>query len=94
MVKKVLVGYGIDVDAVSGWINTTNGTPADVTNISRGIFGATVVTERLLKMFDHYKVRSGASSARILLFAARARFASSATISASLRRVRGLLRQC
>lgn len=58
MVKKVLVGYGIDVDAVSGWINTTNGTPADVTNISRGIFGATVGTDRLLKMFDHYKVKA------------------------------------
>ncbi|KAK5097391.1 hypothetical protein LTR70_002562 [Exophiala xenobiotica] len=56
MVEKVLVGYGIDVDAVSGWINTTNRAPADVTNISRGIFGATVGTERLLKMFDHYKV--------------------------------------
>jgi Polysaccharide deacetylase len=58
MPKKVLVGYGIDVDAVSGWLNTQNGTPADVTNISRGIFGATVGTDRLLKMLDKHKIKA------------------------------------
>lgn len=58
MVKKVLVGYGIDVDAVAGWINTTNGSAADVANISRGVFGATVGTDRLLKMLDQYKIQA------------------------------------
>jgi hypothetical protein len=58
MVKKVLVGYGIDVDAVSGWINTQNGSKADLANISRGIFGATVGTDRLLKMFDKYGIKA------------------------------------
>lgn len=58
MTKKVLVGYGIDVDAVSGWINTQTGQKADVTNISRGIFGATVGTDRLLKLFDKYNIKA------------------------------------
>ena len=58
MPKKVLVGYGIDVDAVSGWLNTTDGTPADPTNISRGIFGATVGTERLLKTLGRYGIKA------------------------------------
>lgn len=58
MTKKILVGYGIDVDAVSGWLNTTDGTPVDVTNISRGVFGATVGTDRLLKMLSKYKIKA------------------------------------
>ena len=58
MPKKVLIGYGIDVDAVSGWINTTNGTPADITNISRGVFGATVGTDRLLKLLNKYNIKA------------------------------------
>ncbi|KAJ5697398.1 glucose 1-dehydrogenase [Penicillium malachiteum] len=35
MGKRVLVGYGIDVDAVSGWINTEDGHIPDLTDISR-----------------------------------------------------------
>ena len=58
MPKKVLVGYGIDVDAVSGWLNTQNGTPANITDISRGVFGATVGTDRLLKMLDKYNIKA------------------------------------
>jgi hypothetical protein len=57
MPKKILVGYGIDVDAVANWLNTMNGTPQDVTNISRGIFGATVGVDRLLKLFDKYSIK-------------------------------------
>jgi hypothetical protein len=57
MPKKILVGYGIDVDAVANWLNTINGTPQDVTNISRGIFGATVGVDRLLKLFDKYNIK-------------------------------------
>ena len=58
MPKKVLVGYGIDVDAVSGWLNTQDGSASDPTNISRGIFGATVGTDRLLKMLDQYHIKA------------------------------------
>ncbi|KAF2095121.1 glucose 1-dehydrogenase [Rhizodiscina lignyota] len=58
MPKRVLVGYGIDVDAVSGWINTQNGSPANPTDVSRGIFGATVGIDRLLKLWDKYKIKT------------------------------------
>jgi len=34
--KRVLVGYGIDVDSVSNHINTTVGGSANLCNVSRG----------------------------------------------------------
>lgn len=54
--KRVLVGYGIDVDAVSNHINTTNNGPQNLTNVSRGIFGATRGVERLLRLWDKYSI--------------------------------------
>ncbi|KAJ9634280.1 uncharacterized protein PV06_00449 [Exophiala oligosperma] len=56
--KRVLVGYGIDVDAVSGWINTRDGSPANPTDVSRGVFGATVGIDRLLKLWDKYGIKT------------------------------------
>jgi Polysaccharide deacetylase len=56
--RQILVGYGIDVDAVRGWINTQNGASADITNISRGVFGATVGTDRLLSLLDRYNIKA------------------------------------
>ncbi|KAL4963618.1 polysaccharide deacetylase family protein [Aspergillus stella-maris] len=58
MVKRVLVGYGVDVDAVSGWLNTRDGSPANPTEVSRGIFGATVGIDRLLKLWDKHNVKT------------------------------------
>ncbi|ORY69001.1 glucose 1-dehydrogenase [Pseudomassariella vexata] len=58
MPKRVLVGYGVDVDAVSGWINTEDGTPANPTDISRGIFGATVGIDRLLTLFAKSHIKA------------------------------------
>lgn len=58
MVKHVLCGYGIDVDAVSNWLNTQNGTLVDETNVSRGVFGATVGTDRLLTLLEKYKIKA------------------------------------
>ncbi|EOD46310.1 putative polysaccharide deacetylase family protein [Neofusicoccum parvum UCRNP2] len=56
--KRVLVGYGIDVDAVANWINTGDGTPQNPTNVSRGIYGATVGVDRLLKLWDKYSIKT------------------------------------
>jgi len=56
--KRVLVGYGIDVDAVSGWINTRDGSPAGPTDVSRGVFGATVGVDRLLKLWDRFGIKT------------------------------------
>lgn len=56
--KRVLCSYGIDVDAVANWINTTDGTRQNPTNVSRGIFGATVGIDRLLKLFSKYSIKA------------------------------------
>lgn len=56
--KRVLVGYGIDVDAVANWINTCDGSKQTPTNVSRGIYGATVGIDRLLKMYDKYGIKA------------------------------------
>ena len=56
--KRVLVGYGVDVDAVANWLNTKDGSPVDQTNVSRGIFGATVGVDRLLKLFEKHKIKA------------------------------------
>jgi len=58
MTKRVLVGFGIDVDAVSGWINTKDGSAANPTDVSRGVFGATVGIDRLLKLFDKFGIKA------------------------------------
>ncbi|KAF7118490.1 hypothetical protein CNMCM5793_008016 [Aspergillus hiratsukae] len=55
--KRVLVTYGVDVDAVAGWLGSYGG--EDSTNdISRGVWAATVGTRRLLKFFDKYGIKS------------------------------------
>lgn len=57
MGKRVLITYGVDVDAVAGWLGSYGG--EDSTNdISRGVWAATVGTERLLKMFDKYGIKT------------------------------------
>ncbi|KAK8171371.1 hypothetical protein BKA80DRAFT_306120 [Phyllosticta citrichinensis] len=56
--KRVLVGYGIDVDAVAHWINTGGGSAADPTNVSRGVYGAAVGVDRLLKLFDKNGIKA------------------------------------
>lgn len=39
-------------------INTKDGTPQNGTNVSRGIFGATVGLERLLKLFNKHDIKA------------------------------------
>ena len=48
--KEILVGFGVDVDAVAGWIGSYGGedSPAD---ISRGLFSGEVGAPRLLRLF-------------------------------------------
>ncbi|KAL1796632.1 hypothetical protein ACET3X_005172 [Alternaria dauci] len=58
MPKRVLCSYGIDIDAVSDKLNTKTGAPANPTDISRGVFGATVGIDRLLKLLDKYNIKA------------------------------------
>lgn len=55
--KRVLISYGVDVDAVAGWLGSYGGedSPHD---ISRGIFAGTVGTQRLLKLFAKYDIKT------------------------------------
>ncbi len=39
-------------------INTRNGSPANPTDVSRGIFGATVGVDRLLKLWEKYNIKA------------------------------------
>lgn len=51
MTKEILVGFGVDVDAVAGWLGSYGGedSPDD---ISRGMFAGEVGSPRLLDLFD------------------------------------------
>lgn len=55
MAKEILCGFGVDVDAVAGWLGSYAGedSPDD---ISRGMFAGEVGTSRLLKMFRKYGI--------------------------------------
>jgi peptidoglycan/xylan/chitin deacetylase (PgdA/CDA1 family) len=57
MAKEILCAYGIDIDAVAGWLGSYGGedSPAD---ISRGLFAGEVGTPRLLKLFDKYDLKT------------------------------------
>ncbi|KAJ6623286.1 polysaccharide deacetylase [Mycena sp. CBHHK59/15] len=55
--KRVLCSYGVDVDAVAGWLGSYGG--ADSTSdISRGLFAGTVGTRRLLNLFSKYDIKA------------------------------------
>ncbi|KGB81514.1 MAG: polysaccharide deacetylase [Pseudomonadota bacterium] len=51
--KEILVGFGVDVDAVAGWLGSYGGedSPDD---ISRGMFAGEVGSMRLLRLFKKY----------------------------------------
>lgn len=53
--KEILVSYGVDVDAVAGWLGSYGGenSPFD---ISRGLFAGEVGVPRLLDLFDKYGI--------------------------------------
>ncbi|KAJ6481500.1 polysaccharide deacetylase [Mycena vitilis] len=55
--KRVLCSYGVDVDAVAGWLGSYGGEDS-TSDISRGIFAGTVGTRRLLKLFDKYNIKA------------------------------------
>jgi peptidoglycan-N-acetylglucosamine deacetylase len=57
MPKEILCAYGIDIDAVAGWLGSYGGedSPADV---SRGLFAGEVGTPRLLKLFDDHDLKT------------------------------------
>lgn len=55
--KEILVGFGIDVDAVAGWLGSYGGedSPDD---ISRGMFAGEVGSPRLLALFEKLGIKT------------------------------------
>jgi peptidoglycan/xylan/chitin deacetylase (PgdA/CDA1 family) len=54
--KRVLVGYGVDIDAVAGWLGSYKGEDS-TSDISRGLFAGSTGVRRLLKLFDKYNMK-------------------------------------
>ncbi|WP_226571026.1 polysaccharide deacetylase family protein [Mangrovibacter yixingensis] len=57
MAKEILCAFGVDVDAVAGWLGSYGGedSPDD---ISRGLFAGEVGVPRLLKMFKEKNLKT------------------------------------
>ena len=57
MPKEILCAFGIDVDAVAGWLGSYGGedSPDD---ISRGLFAGEVGVPRLPRLFERYDLRT------------------------------------
>ena len=57
MAKEIFVAYGIDVDAVAGWLGSYGGedSPCDIT---RGLFAGEVGSPRLLRMFERWGIKT------------------------------------
>jgi peptidoglycan/xylan/chitin deacetylase (PgdA/CDA1 family) len=57
MAKEIFATFGIDVDAVCGWLGSYGGedSPSD---IQRGVWAGEIGTPRLLKLFKKYDLRT------------------------------------
>jgi peptidoglycan/xylan/chitin deacetylase (PgdA/CDA1 family) len=57
MAKEILCAYGVDVDAVAGWLGSYAGedSPDD---ISRGLFAGEVGSPRLVKLFERFGIKT------------------------------------
>lgn len=55
--KEIIACFGVDVDAVAGWLGSYGGadSPSD---IQRGVFAGQVGMPRLLKLFDRYNIKT------------------------------------
>jgi peptidoglycan-N-acetylglucosamine deacetylase len=55
--KDIMVAFGVDVDAVAGWLGTYGGEDSP-NDISRGVFAGTVGARRLLELFRRFGIPS------------------------------------
>ncbi|KJA15099.1 hypothetical protein HYPSUDRAFT_72266 [Hypholoma sublateritium FD-334 SS-4] len=55
--KRVLIGFGVDVDAVAGWLGSYGGEDSPL-DISRGMYAGEVGVPRLLKLFKKYGIQT------------------------------------
>jgi peptidoglycan-N-acetylglucosamine deacetylase len=57
MVKEILCAYGVDVDAVAGWLGSYGGEDSPL-DISRGMFSGEVGSPRLVELFRRFGIRT------------------------------------
>ena len=57
MAKEILCAFGVDVDAVAGWLGSYGGEDSP-NDIQRGMLAGEVGIPRLLKLFDHYGIKA------------------------------------
>lgn len=57
MAKEILCAFGVDVDAVAGWLGSYGGEDSPL-DISRGMFAGEVGAPRLLKLFDRWGIKT------------------------------------
>ncbi len=57
MAKEIYCAFGVDVDAVAGWLGSYGGEDSPL-DISRGMFAGEVGTPRLLELFRRHDIRT------------------------------------
>ena len=57
MAKEILCAFGIDVDAVAGWLGSYGGEDSPL-DISRGMFSGEVGVPRLLQLLDRFGIKA------------------------------------
>jgi peptidoglycan/xylan/chitin deacetylase (PgdA/CDA1 family) len=57
MAKQINCVFGVDIDAVAGWLGSYGGEDSP-NDIRRGVFAGEVGTPRLLKLFDRFKIKA------------------------------------
>ncbi len=55
--KEILCAFGVDVDAVAGWLGSYGGEDSPL-DISRGMFSGEVGSLRMLKLFEKYDIKT------------------------------------
>src|SRR5207253_9866277 len=57
MAKEIWCAFGVDVDAVAGWLGFYGGAASPL-DISRGKFPGEVGTPRLVRLFDRFGIKT------------------------------------
>jgi peptidoglycan/xylan/chitin deacetylase (PgdA/CDA1 family) len=57
MPKRILCSYGVDIDAVAGWLGSYGGEDS-ASDISRGLWAGSHGTKRMLKLFNKYNIKA------------------------------------
>ena len=57
MAKKIYASFGVDIDAVSGWLGSYGGEDS-INDIQRGIYAGELGVPRLLKTFQREDIRA------------------------------------